>query len=665
MKISVADRSFLYILKLAVAIIALMSFFGCSAYLNTLYNGKNAFKEARLLHQKKAKNYPDSLLVSAPADATAKYERAVQKSIKVMDAFPKKKKWHDDALILMGKSYYYKKDFQKAIRKFKDIQKEFPLSKFVPESYVYMAMCYIEDGSYDKAEESLEIVLNKYPQLVDKQQITLLLVEIAIRREGRSEAIVLLEKSLKEAKTDQKRVEIIIRISQLYIDMKQYQKALPLLQSAPRKKNSPEQSYRLDKNQTICLRAIGKLDDALKLISAMASSRLYEAHKDEIVYEKGLILKALTKYDDAIDVFKWLCKDADTVKLKNDTSTFKGKAYYELGIIYQLLKGDYKKAQEYFALASGSTDTTVRRNASRRVVAMKTLDSLRNIKTNKTDSQSVRDKRLIMISELFRFDLEEPDSACNEYLKIVNDTAVSKETGAKALCAAAIVIRDNKRDSIRSDSLFRSVIKKFPDTEYAQLAQKELKIAVTIETRQDSALAAYRKAELLFYNDNDVKGAIRSFFDIYKTYPEQDIAPKSLYAAAWFSDNVLQKKSTAKGLYEKLCEKYKTSVYCKGADLRVKTVKDTLIVLNELRKKNEKRKIKESRTKASVKGVKDSVSAVDTVKLKNSDTADTDLFSGDDEEGGNVLPNEPSDSTAVDTSSATKGSQTSPVNQRR
>ncbi len=595
--------------------IFLLPLLNCNAYFNTLYNGKIAYREAQILHNKRMKAFPDSLLVTAPTDAATKYERAIEKSIKVVETFPKKKKWHDDALMLMGKSYYYKKDFQKAIRKLKEIQTDYPHSPFIPETYIYIGRCQIEEGKLDKAEETLQIALSRYPHFDYNQQITMLLVEIAIRREGRSEAINLLEKAMKTSHSDSRRFDIVLRISQLYIDMKQYQKAIPLLLSVQRKKDFPEQSYRLDACLLGCFMETNRLSDALQLASAMASSRLYQPHNDELLYKKGIILKRMENFDDAIDVFKIICKNMDSTTVNYDTSSFRGKAYYELGLIYQLKKGLYKNASEYFQMASKSKDTAVITPALRRLNAMKLLDSLRNnVNSVKPDSQ--KSDRMIMIGELFRFDLEEPDSAYSEFIRLGNDTAAGKDIIAKALCTAAIIAHDDKKDSIHADSLFRSIIQRFPQSEYAQLAQKNLKVEVTIKTRQDSALIAYKSAEEQFFKENDIKGAIRSFYEIYRQYPELEIAPKSLYAAAWYADNVLEKKTTAKTLYDKICEKYKESIYCKNAaEPRIKTVRDTLAALDVLRKRleSQNKDVKSNIPKQKMTGLaKDSLETVKT-----------------------------------------------------
>jgi tetratricopeptide (TPR) repeat protein len=584
--------------------------FNCSAYFNGYYNGELAFKEGYELHNKVMKNFPDSLLVTAPQGAITKYDRAIEKANKVRDIYPKKVKWHDDALFLVGKSCYYKKEFQRSIRYMYSLQEEFPASPYIPETFVYIGRNYIEEGSLDKAENVLEMARQKYPNIDNNQQITLLLIEIAIRREGRSQAIGLLEKMLKSAKTDDKKIELTIRISQLYIQVKQYQKAIPLLIKAPRNKDKPHLSYKLDYALLICYIETSQLDAALNLIKFMSASRLYSSYSDEMLFQKGIIFKKLKNYDGAIETFLKICNVADSSSLKHDTTTYRGKAYYELALIYQFQKKDYTKAQEYYAKAGESRDTSIVPLANRRVAAMKELAKLREEKKDTTFG-----RKRIVIGELFRFDLEEPDSAYNEFIALSKDSSADSSLIPKALCAAAIIARDDKKDTVGADSLFKQILKQYPSSGYAQLVQRLTDVPVTIKTRSDSANLAYKTSEELFYKENDVKGAIKSFYSIYKNYPELEIAQKSLFAAAWYSDNVLQKKKTAKSLYEKLCEKYPVSIYCTSEALpKVNFVKDTLAALDAMRRKMEQMQnrkataIKESKASTSTANTSDSAS---------------------------------------------------------
>ena len=64
------------------------------------------------------------------------------------------------------------------------------------------------------------------------------MIDIAIRRGSRSQAIALLEKALRSAKSETARIDLILRVSELYIDLKQYSKAIVLLEKTPRKRSS-------------------------------------------------------------------------------------------------------------------------------------------------------------------------------------------------------------------------------------------------------------------------------------------------------------------------------------------------------------------------------------------------------------------------------------------
>ncbi|MBN1575340.1 MAG: tetratricopeptide repeat protein [Chitinispirillaceae bacterium] len=576
----------------------------CTAYFNTYYNAKMAFKEGQASHLKLLRDNPDSIVVTPPTDAAAKYDRTIEKTIKVIETFPKTKKWHDDALLLMGKAHFYKKEMLKAIRCFRQLEQEFPASTLLPEAFLYMGKAYIEEGNLDKAEEVLSLAEKRYPLLNKDHEITLLLIMIAIRREGKSQAIQLLEQMAKSIKSEDLRIDLQMRTAELYIDLKQYDKAIMLLKKTPRRKEFPLQSYRMDRALLTCYRAIDSLPAAYDLMNAMIAKKNYDAFMDEMLFLKGGILFEMGKTDEAIKVYRKLTAGIDSASVSGDTSNFKARALLELALIYQKDKEDYKKAQSYLKLASAARDTGTNRFAKNRLTAMERLNKLRS-EGGAGDSSS--GQQLFSIGELFRFELDEPDSAYEQFLTISRDTTLDTGLIPKALCQAALIARDQLHDTLQGDSIFRLIIKRYPATEYAKTGQHELALPLTIKTRKDSAMEAYRHAEKLFYQENDVKGAIRAFFELSKNFPELPVSAKSLFAAAWFSDNVLLKKQTAKTLYEKICDKYPETVYCTDqAKPRIKIVVDTLEKLDRLRKENERKRParKEARRKPDEKAGK-------------------------------------------------------------
>ncbi len=565
----------------------------CTAYLNTFYNAEITFREANEAHHKIMRNYPDSLVPPTTEIAT-KYERAIEKSIKVLETYNKKKKWHDDALFLMARAYYYKKDMTKAIRRFNELQKDFPTSPFIPESFLYIAKAYIEDENLYKAEEVIEIILKKYPFLDKQQEVSLLLVEIAVKRGGNSQAILLLEKAYKAAKSDDKKMDLILRLSELYIEMKQYSSAILLLEKTPRNKDFPEHSYRMDGALLDCYMEIDSLHKALAYSDIMKSRKAYENHKDEILFKKGIILSRLGRYDEAISVFKAITINLDSSSVGSDTSKIRARALYELAILFQKKKNDMENSDKYYVLSSLSSDTLIRNISKKRLSALEKLDSLRK---GNDSLYGPWDSRNYKIAEIFKYELDVPDSAYYYYLELAKNSSADSGIVSRALSAAAFLARDQLKDTLKSDSLFKLLISRFPATELAKDAQKQLGFKIITKTKQDSAYDAFRSAEDLLYKKKDVKGAVQAYYNVYKKYPDLPIAPKSLFVAAWLTDDQLEKNRTAKMLYEKLCEKYPESEYCTGlAEHKIKIVMDTLKAL-EARQKIEEKPKKESRTR--------------------------------------------------------------------
>lgn len=591
-------------IKILIAALPLLA--GC-AYFNTCYNAETAFDQGYRVHKKILRNFPDSILVAAPSEAKTSYERAIQKSLKVAEVYPKDKKYHDDALYVLARSYFYIGELQKAISCFIQLQQDYSSSVYIPETYIYLAMAYLQDGDLDKAEDMLQFALSHYPSINKNNRASLLLVEIAIRREGKSLAIELLEKILKSSNSEEQKMDLILKMSELYIGMGQYSKAIPLLKGAPRKKDLPNQSYRLDMALLVSYIEIDSLNTALKFSDILLKNRLYLPNRNEIFFEKGIIYERMGKIDEAIATLLKITSDIDSTKLASDTSKVTGKAFYKLGLLYQKKKEDYKTAEKYFLSASKVKDTNTTIPASRFIKAMALLKKLRNEK----DSLP-RYVRNYKIGELFRFELEEPDSAYRQFVEISKDTSADSQVVPRSLCVAALIARDDLKDTVRADSLLRYIVKTFPVSEFARRAQEELKLPVTVKTQRDSAQQLFLKAERLYFDDQKFVEAVQAYYDVYKKYPKLDIAPKSLYVSALISDIELQKHVTAMKLYKKLCEKYPESDYCtKEAKPRVKFAEDTLTAIKAA---NKTLSADKSLKSLNEKNGKDSVSKVDLKK---------------------------------------------------
>jgi tetratricopeptide (TPR) repeat protein len=559
---------------LAVSCVACMTA-GC-VYFNLYYNAETSYETALKAQTKLLKNNPDS--VGLPAEVEAGFRKAIDKSNKVFELYPKNKKWHDKALFLAGRAHYYLGECDKAIRSFRQMQKEFPASPLIPESYVYIGRAYLKMGNLEEAEKTFALALERYPVVNKGQEVNLFMAELAMRREGKSQAITMLEANYKAARTDDQKMELAIKIAQLYSDLKLYDKAIGYLEKSPRVKELTDQLFRIDYLLASCYADKGEPARALTIVNAMLANKQYVSRVVLIRLKKGDILNKLNRTDEAIDVYKQVCESPAA----GDAA---GEAWFDLGCIYQIKKDDLKKAKECFDKAMPLLkNQDMKETATRRSKAIEALFKYRDKKAPDTSKTLAASSTDFKVGELFWLELDQPDSAYKHYCASVRDTQHAAQA-PKALYSAAWIARYALADSVKADSLFKLLIARYPANIYAQKAQAARGDTITVFTRQDSARDAFDAAEKLFCADNRPDSAALAYVEVYKKYPDSDFGPKSLYAAAWINDNVLDKNRTAKSLYEMLCDSFPSSSYCQNeARPRLKVVADSLAALRAQRK---------------------------------------------------------------------------------
>ena len=150
-------KSSLYISIIATVII-LSLFIGCGAYFNTFYNAKKIFNtaEKKRLDQEK-KNKKAGLKSNTRSVAKiAEYSKAIEKGSKVLELFPNSR-YIDDALMLIGKSFYHTGDYIKAQRKFEELITLLPNSEFVPQAKLWLGNTFIAQNDFAQAK----LVLNE------------------------------------------------------------------------------------------------------------------------------------------------------------------------------------------------------------------------------------------------------------------------------------------------------------------------------------------------------------------------------------------------------------------------------------------------------------------------------------------------------------------------
>ncbi|HEX2897046.1 MAG TPA: tetratricopeptide repeat protein, partial [candidate division Zixibacteria bacterium] len=124
---------------------------GC-VYFNTFYNARKAFNEAESARK-------ESLSKGRESIQKAKYDQAIEKALKVTEQYPNSG-YYDDALYVLGVSYYYTNQQLKSERRLRELMANFPKSKYVDEATIYLAKSKLKQEDEGEAIVLFEQIFN-------------------------------------------------------------------------------------------------------------------------------------------------------------------------------------------------------------------------------------------------------------------------------------------------------------------------------------------------------------------------------------------------------------------------------------------------------------------------------------------------------------------------
>lgn len=133
-----ASRAIGLVRALSILLVSILLGGGC-AYFNTFYHARKAFKEGESARKNMMQQN------SAISAGKVSYERAIEKANKIVEKHPKSK-YHDDALFVIGLSYFRINNFTKSEAAFRELLALHPKSELAEESQLYLARCRIELG---------------------------------------------------------------------------------------------------------------------------------------------------------------------------------------------------------------------------------------------------------------------------------------------------------------------------------------------------------------------------------------------------------------------------------------------------------------------------------------------------------------------------------------
>lgn len=348
------NRRNLFQLKVIPLISALILLSGCSlwqnftTYFNLYYNTNTLFQEAEedIFSQKRDLFSTEPLIVSGAANA--KLVKVIEKCSKILQ-FHATTSYVDDALMMLGKSFYYQKNFQKAKRKFEELLAIEPDDDMKLEADYWIAKCNMSLRDFTNGLSLLEDARKRAIE-VDNDDIIYgsFIEEITYRilNENYTLSIALAEEMLPFANSQMKS-KIYFELGKLYANVDDLDKAISAYENVL--EFSPDFDLEIAANisYAIALRDAGRNDEALSVFNDMRRKDKFLEKYNEIDLETAITLEKLGRYEEALEEFT----KVDTTY--RNTPFAAASSYYK-GRIYEYTMLNYDSAAFYYQKASTS-----------------------------------------------------------------------------------------------------------------------------------------------------------------------------------------------------------------------------------------------------------------------------------------------------------------------
>ena len=318
--------------------IFVFSALGC-IYYNTFFNARQAFNDAE--KQRKSKG----------VGSAGGYQTAIDKALKVVENHPNSK-YYDDALYVLGVSYYFTNQPLKAERRCRELLANYPQSGYVKEMTLYLARAKLKLKDEDEAFKIFEEIFEGKYNKEYRAEAALELGQYQKEQKEYVEAERYFRSVRDSLGNDRQQLDAQKLLADTYFDSYKFADALSgYLQVLGMKPDKNERYVALYRS-ALCSYRLQRIPVGMDYLDKLI--------KDPLYYDSVSALRITVGqgYEYSGD----LAQAEATYEEVATTSTVLlrvGEAYYRLGLIYQFDYDDLTRAKWYYdksAEANRSTD---------------------------------------------------------------------------------------------------------------------------------------------------------------------------------------------------------------------------------------------------------------------------------------------------------------------
>jgi tetratricopeptide (TPR) repeat protein len=344
-------RNILYLLLLYIILFipACSVWNNFTTYFNLYYNTLDSFELAEEAINLQERSIFATEDLSVPAAANQHLTKVIEKTSKILQ-FHSNTAYVDDALLMLGKSFFYQKNYLKALRKFQELEATQPESDLLLENELWIGKTLMRLKEYDNALTTLASVRQKAAEEGEDEVLSESYIEEIIynvTRENYKEAIRLSDELIPVAVSGEQQAEVYYEKGNFYLKLDDPQNALLSYQ----KVNDFSPEYRVQLNSNIALgrslRNLGRNEEALEIFENMRLEDKYKDNYDVVDYEIGLTYYEMDEVEESLEALAYV----DTAYT---TSQISGLARYQMGMLFENKIMNFDSASVYYQKAASS-----------------------------------------------------------------------------------------------------------------------------------------------------------------------------------------------------------------------------------------------------------------------------------------------------------------------
>lgn len=321
-----------------------------NAYYNTYYNAKKSYNAGLKKSREQARTYntlqPIRVYETPKGAGASDFGNAIDKGASVLRKY-KETKWVDNALEIIGKSYFYRSEYFNAIQKFDELYITADSEELKQQAVFWRGRVLLELKAFSEGvqylNEQLSLLEGEWSGSLEYQTKTIL-AEHYIEQENYVNALDLLSDSAVELPERAQKERAYFLLGQLNEILGNTEAAFDAYDQVERYYSNYDLQFAAKKKKAEVARDLGNTKEAIKVFSSMVRDDKNTEFISELNYELGRTEQIQGNAEKAEKIYLELLRN----KLYKPDAKIKALTYNGLGELYQYNFDDYTLAAAYY-----------------------------------------------------------------------------------------------------------------------------------------------------------------------------------------------------------------------------------------------------------------------------------------------------------------------------